>query len=79
MPRITPSTHYKRYRFLRTAWREFPKLYAVLPLRAQWQTHEFYQPSKELTKTELIAHIRQLIEIKPALVNQNEPVQRRLR
>lgn len=70
MSRITPSTHYQRYQFLRTAWCEFPKLYAVLPLHAQWQIHEFYQPSNELTKAELIAHIKQLTKIKPALVHQ---------
>lgn len=70
MPRLTPSAHYHRYQFLYAAWLHFPQLYALLPLRAQWQVHEFYQPSKELTKDELITHIRQLTKDKPALVHQ---------
>ena len=70
MPRVTPSEHYKRYHFLRTAWLEFPKLYALLPLHAQWQVHEFYQPSKDITKAELTRHIRHLADTKPALVHQ---------
>jgi hypothetical protein len=70
MSRITPSQHYERYQFLRTAWREFNKLYALLSLRQQWQIHEFYQPSKELTQAELTAHIKELHHTNPALVHQ---------
>lgn len=70
MPRVTPSTHYQRYTFLRAAWLEFPKLYVLLPLEAQWQVHEFYQPSQEFTQDELTAHIKALSETKPALVHQ---------
>jgi hypothetical protein len=70
MPRVAPSTHYKRHLFLRTAWLEFPKLYALLPLRAQWQVHEFYQPSEELTKGEFVARVKELANTKPALVHQ---------
>lgn len=70
MPRITPREHYKRYVFLRLAWLDFPKLYAILSLHEQWQLHEFYQPSKQLTKTELAAHIRSVAAMKPALVHQ---------
>jgi hypothetical protein len=70
MPRVTSSLHYKRHLFLRTAWLNFPKLYALVPLHAQWQIHDFYQPSKELTETELIAHTKDLAKTNPALVHQ---------
>lgn len=70
MSRVAPHQHYQRYQFLRTAWFEFPKLYGLLRLRSQWQLHEFYQPSKELTKRQLITHIYHLSLTKPALVHQ---------
>ncbi|HEX6416099.1 MAG TPA: hypothetical protein VFZ62_01095 [Candidatus Saccharimonadales bacterium] len=70
MPRVTPTKHYYRYQFLRVAWLEFPKLYALLPLDAQRQVHEFYRPSEELTKNELVTHIKALNNTKPTLVHQ---------
>ncbi|MGW1715606.1 hypothetical protein [Streptomyces sp. NPDC002156] len=70
MPRVSPGEHYKRYVFLRLAWLDFPKLYAVLSLHEQWQLHEFYQPSKQPTRAELTTHIRNLAVVKPALVHQ---------
>ncbi|MDN5274861.1 MAG: hypothetical protein JWP06_762 [Candidatus Saccharibacteria bacterium] len=70
MPRVTPSEHYKRYFFLHAAWTDFNTIYGLLPVHEQWQVHEFYQPSRELTKEDLLAHIQQLTVTKPALAHQ---------
>lgn len=70
MPRINSAEHYKRYQFLHTAWSEFSQLFGLLKLHEQWQLHEFYQPSKYLTKSELIEHIKSISREQPALVHQ---------
>jgi hypothetical protein len=70
MPRVTSLEHYRRYQFLHTAWSGFSILYTLFPIEQQWQIHDFYQPSKDLTQDELLIHITRLKETRPALVNQ---------
>jgi hypothetical protein len=70
MARVTPSEHYKRYLFLRAAWLDFDALYGLLPVHKQWQVHELYQPSCELTRGALLGHVRALSALKPGLAHQ---------
>ena len=67
MPRLSSALYYERYRFLRTAWLEFDSLYTVLLVHQQWELHAYYQPSKPLTKTELLEHRKVISQQQPAL------------
>lgn len=67
MPRVSPTEQYRRYKFLRTAWREFDVLYSQLDTSKQSALHKFYQPSHELTEPELTAHIKAMIKTDPSL------------
>lgn len=48
-------------------WQRYPSAFAILTPKAQWEVHDFYQPSKELTKEQLLAHRRQISRERPSL------------
>jgi len=67
MPRLSNALYYDRHRFLRSAWLEFDSLYTVLLVHHQWELHAYYQPSKRLTKAELLHHRRAITAKQPSL------------
>jgi len=48
-------------------WRDHRSIFACVDMRAQWDVHAFYQPSKELSDTELLAHRRAISKERPSL------------
>jgi hypothetical protein len=48
-------------------WLECDELYSILEVNQQWEVHRFYQPSKELSEKELIAHRKAVTKEQPGL------------
>lgn len=67
MSRLSNNEYCVQHQFLRWAWLNEQGAYAYLSHNAQRQIHDYYQPSKELTDDELIAHRRQISERQPNL------------
>lgn len=66
-PDSPTKNHFNRHRFLKKAWTEFPTLYSVLPVPRQWGVHAYYQPTKNLTETELREHRTSISNTRPHL------------
>jgi hypothetical protein len=49
------------------AWQDFSSLYAILSVPHQWQIHDYYQPTKDLTELELRAHRKAVTALEPSL------------
>jgi hypothetical protein len=67
MPRLSNELYIDRHRFLRKMWLECDELYSILEVNQQWEVHRFYQPSKELSEEELIAHRKAITKEQPGL------------
>jgi hypothetical protein len=67
MPRLSNALFLDRHRFLRKMWLECDELYSILEVNQQWEVHRFYQPSKELTDEELVAHRKATTKAEPRL------------
>ena len=67
MPRLNNNTFIKRHLWLRRLWLEHQPRYGVLGPTEQWAIHDYYQPSHELSNTELLAHRAAISKERPAL------------
>ncbi|HVX58722.1 MAG TPA: hypothetical protein VG964_03220, partial [Candidatus Saccharimonadales bacterium] len=68
MPRLSTAEYLQRQQVLNRAWFEFGgRHFAYLSSREQWDLHAYFQPSKHLTKEELIRHRRQITKEQPSL------------
>ncbi len=67
MPRLSNELYYKRYEVLRWLWLNENKTYGCLSPKEQWAIHSFFQPSKDLSFDELVAHRRTIVKERPTL------------
>lgn len=67
MPRLSNEYYYHRHEFLRWLWLNKDAAYSYLSPNEQWAIHDYYQPSKELSFQELVAHRREVSKERPNL------------
>jgi hypothetical protein len=67
MPRLTNDRYIKRHLLLRQLWLKHQARYALLKPTQQWDVHDYYRPSEELTRAELLEHRRRVSRERPAL------------
>ncbi|WP_144628294.1 hypothetical protein [Arthrobacter woluwensis] len=72
MPRLTVHEFIKRHQLLRMLWLDIRTrpLFAVLPVRQQWELHDCYRPSDALDNEELASHFATLRCGQPKLLLQ---------
>ena len=70
MPRVTDQEHIARYRALHRVWLEHQGWFRYASAQSQWYLHDYYQPSLELTDEQVLAHRRDVRELRPALAQQ---------
>ena len=70
MSRLTPKQYLRTHRQLRRFWLSDDRLYAELTPLEQWQLHDYFQPSKNLTDEELLAHREHITKERPSLPQQ---------
>ncbi len=58
MPRLTDTHYLELHGMLRHYWLENRFVYGILPISGQQAIHDYFQPSKDLTEEQLIAHRR---------------------
>lgn len=67
MPRLTAQDYYRHYQALRRIWQERPELFARLTPEEQWQLHDYFQPSVELTEAVALEHRKSITKQQPSL------------
>jgi hypothetical protein len=70
MPRLTDQHHLQTHRQLKRFWEHAKSAYGHLTPTEQWQLHDFYQPSKDLTDIELLKHRNEITIKRPSLPQQ---------
>jgi hypothetical protein len=70
MPRQTSATYYRIHKQLRHFWLDRDRLYAELSPTEQWLLHNYFQPSKDLTKEQLLVHRDEITKRRPGLPQQ---------
>lgn len=56
MPRLTNKQYLQAHDLLRQAWLKQKGIFGLVGINQQQALHDFFQPSKELTTQELVAH-----------------------
>jgi len=69
VPRLTNKQHYTRHLQLRSLWLHDPRVFALLEPDQQAEVHRYFQPAKDLTERQLVAHRRQVSTRDPSLPN----------
>jgi len=67
MPRLTNKQYLARRAFLTKAWNEFPTVFVMLDPNQQLALHAYYQPSKDWTTDEALAHRQAITKRRPSL------------
>jgi hypothetical protein len=67
VPRLTNDRYYKEHELLQRLWNSTHALYSILTPTEQWELHDFYLPSEDLTKQQLIVHRRDITKRRPSL------------
>jgi hypothetical protein len=68
MARITNQQFIDRHFLLLSIWNDgLAQLFSVLPSHIQWDVHRYYQPTRNLTDQELIAHRQAATATDPSL------------
>jgi len=67
MPRLTNDQYIKRHQLLRQLWHKHQARFALLTPTQQWDVHDYYRPTEELTKPELLERRRRISHERPAL------------
>jgi hypothetical protein len=70
MSRQTSSHYYHVHQQLRRFWLTHDGLYAALSPTEQWLLHDYYQPSKDFTKDQLLTHRAEITKRRPGLPQQ---------
>ena len=70
MPRLTNVDYLNTYRYLSEVWLHDRRLFANLGTREQWYLHDYFQPSKEWSDEELLAHRTAISKQHPSLPHQ---------
>jgi hypothetical protein len=67
MTRLTHSTYSDRRECLREAWIHSQRTFFVLTAKEQWDLHNFYVVTQEMTSPELRLHRRLVKQVDPSL------------
>jgi hypothetical protein len=70
MPRLTDRHYLKVHKQLKQYWCHLDIVYGYLTSTEQWQLHDYFQPSKDLSETELLQHRRGISNQRPNLPHQ---------
>jgi hypothetical protein len=70
MPRLSKKQYLKYHKTLRHLWLNHQSVYSYLSPTKQWQLHDFFQPSKELTNERLLEHRKVISKERPSLPHQ---------
>ena len=66
-----PDKHYLKVRNrLKRYWFKAQSVYSYLTPNEQWQLHDFYRPSEDLSEEQLIAHRAKITAARPSLPHQ---------
>jgi hypothetical protein len=69
VPRLSNSNYLSQREFLIDAWKLFPGVFTAVSYNQQLEIHAFYQPSKDLTDEQVLAHREQISQAQPSLPN----------
>ena len=67
MPRFTNKEYLQRHEVARRIWQQYRGKFGDLSVNQQWDLHDFYRPSEELTAEALIEHRRRVSRERPSL------------
>jgi hypothetical protein len=70
MPRLTPKQYLKAHDQLRRFWLHNDMVFGALSSAEQYQIHDYFQPSKDLSDLELLAHRDRITKERPSLPHQ---------
>ena len=70
MSRHTDQHYLDTHRQLKRLWQHADSAYGRLTPIEQWQLHDYFQPSKDLTDAELLKHRAEITRKRPALPQQ---------
>lgn len=67
MPRLTRRDYIAHHNFLKQIWDQHSELFAVLPVKQQWEVHRYYQLSHDLSEEQLVDHRKTIEREDPSL------------
>jgi hypothetical protein len=67
LPRLSNRVYYEKHLALRQIWNEQSQTFGYLSAVEQHNIHDFFQPSKELSFEELVAHRKRISQQRPSL------------
>lgn len=70
MPRLTDKQYLEYRKFLRRLWLHRQEAYSYLTPTQQWQIHDYFRPSEELTTEQLLQHRKDIAAKRPSLPHQ---------
>ena len=69
-PRLSNTQFLQAHRDLQRLWQHDRAAFAELTSAEQWQLHDFFRPSKDLTDEQLLNHRRVISQTRPSLPQQ---------
>jgi hypothetical protein len=70
MPRLSKKRYWKYHKWLKHLWEEDIMVYAAISPARQRQLHDFFQPSKDMSREELLEHRQRVTAEQPNLPHQ---------
>lgn len=70
MPRLTDQQYLQAHHQLRRFWQYAQAIYSYLAPAEQWQLHDYFQLSKDLSDQDLLAHRQAITKERPTLPHQ---------
>ncbi|HVV26283.1 MAG TPA: hypothetical protein VHC21_04620 [Candidatus Saccharimonadales bacterium] len=70
MPRLSKKEYWQWHVKLRWLWLNHQYFYKYLSPTKQWILHDFFQPSKDISREELLAHRKAITKERPGLPHQ---------
>lgn len=70
MPRLSKKQYWKYHKWLKHLWENDISVYAEISPARQRQLHDFFQPSKDLSREELLEHRQRITAEQPNLPHQ---------
>ena len=70
MPRQPDKQYLKIHKRLKRFWFKAQRVYSYLTSNEQWQLHDYYRPSEDLSEDQLITHRAEITKARPALPHQ---------
>jgi hypothetical protein len=67
MPRLNNDRYIRRHRWLRQLWLQQLTAFSWLRPNQQWDIHDYYRPSEELTREQLLEDRQEIARKRPGL------------